>query len=599
MIFEFSNYLYYKNKTCEEDLTMLNEIILCIENEAYRSASIIIWIAILESLVRKLKILALNDDEINSLIIDFEDKPNEKDLLLKCKNHGLINQIEYGQLETIRQARNNYAHPNYDSPQKDDVLIYLHYAVEYVLSKPNLFSKDSAKRELYKLLNDSNFLGNANNERVKEFAGTFTKKITNDYFDEIIKTLFKMIEKKFKENDPNNHTCIKHGLIYAKVLLTSNLEYLDSAKSNYLIDEYKITVCHLFSNPIIWEHLDSRSKERIYNYSMSRDSSQISRINFINIFYKLFKADKLEDSLKMEYEEYINNSSLENLLYAKIPANLYYDKLIEEFRSYNYYQQNPAAKIIGHKDLTVFNDNQLEQLGRNILQSAEGGANDSDSIIRKFERNRNPPKAFLKGLLFETLINDDKELRIKPKYFKNVMNIVNDSQYGDEIFDEFIISIKESKPKSLKFNNYAIIFKRLKQFKLKESEYNLLVDAVKESMCGSINKYVEKIFEVEYPHEYLQYLYDCLTEENREKFIGLGYENPIRFVKFFSKFKRENRFDYKVIDMNMELITQFIECWELKSEIDKLDYYSLNPLDKSIVDYFSAKCVRSDVSNIE
>ena len=60
MIFEFSNYLYYKNKTCEEDLTMLNEIILCIENEVYRSASIIIWIAILESLVRKLKILALN-----------------------------------------------------------------------------------------------------------------------------------------------------------------------------------------------------------------------------------------------------------------------------------------------------------------------------------------------------------------------------------------------------------------------------------------------------------------------------------------------------------------------------------------------------------
>lgn len=547
----------------------------------------------MESLVRKLKILALNDDEINSLIRDFENNTNEKDLLLKCENHGLINQIEYAQLETIRQARNNYAHPNYESPQKEDMLVYLHYAVEYVLSKPNLFSKDSAKRELYKLLNDSNFLGNAGYEQVKEFAMTFSKKIADDYLGEIIKTLFKMIEKKFNENNPNNYDCIKHGLIYAKVLLTDNLEYLTPEKSNYLIDEYKITSCHLFTNPVIWDFLDSRSKERIYNYSTSWDSSQISCIDFINIFHKLYESDKLVDDLKTKYEEYVSNSSLENLLFTRIPANLYYDKLIEELKSHNYYRQNPAAKIIGHKDLSVFNDNQLEQLGRNILQSAEGGANDSESVIRKFERNGNPPKAFLKGLLFETLINDKNELRIKPNYFENVMNIVNDSHYGDEIFNEFITIIKESKPMSLKFSNYAIIFMRLKRFKLKESKYNLIIDAIRESLRSSTNKYVERIFELEYPCEYLPHLHDCLTEENREKFISLGHENPIMFIRFFSKFKMKNRFEYEVIEMNMELITQFIECGELKSEIDNLDYDSLNPLDKHIVDYFVDECITS------
>ena len=120
----------------------------------------------------------------------------------------------------------------------------------------------------------------------------------------------------------------------------------------------------------------------------------------------------------------------------------------------------------------------------------------------------------------------------------------------------------------------------------------MLIDAIKESIWGSTNKYVEKIFEVEYPREYLPYLYDCLTEENRVKFIGLCHENPIQFVKFFSKFKRENRFEYKVMDMNMGLITQFIEYGELKSEIDKLDYDSLNLLDKVIVDYFSDECIK-------
>ena len=131
----FSN---LKNKISEEDFTLFDEIIITIENQAYRSAVIIIWISILESLVRKLKNLALNDDEIFDVIGKFDNgELQEKDLLIKCKDFELLNQIEYEQLETIRQARNNYAHPNFASPEKEDVLIYLHYAIEYVLSKPS------------------------------------------------------------------------------------------------------------------------------------------------------------------------------------------------------------------------------------------------------------------------------------------------------------------------------------------------------------------------------------------------------------------------------------------------------------------------------
>lgn len=73
----------------------------------------------------------------------------------------------------------------------------------------------------------------------------------------------------------------------------------------------------------------------------------------------------------------------------------------------------------------------------------------------------------------------------------------------------------------------------------------MLVGAIRGSMHSSTNKFVEKIFELDYPSEYLPYLYDCLTEENRDKFISLGHENPIMFIKFFSKFKRKSMFEYK------------------------------------------------------
>lgn len=587
MIIQDLDFNTLKNKICEEDLTLFDEIIITIENQAYRSASIIIWISILESLVRKLTNLSSNDNEIFEIMKKFEnEKLSEKNLLEKCKDFKLINQIEYEQLETIRQARNNYAHHTFDSPTKEDVLIYLYYAIEYVLSKPILFSKNSAKNELNMLLNDSNYLGNANDEQVYEYALTFTKKIPKVYFDEIIKILFKIIERKYCEKDVNNQTCIKHGLIYSESLLTNNTEYMTSKNLNYLIDNYKITSCYLFSNPNIWNYLNSRSKERIFNYSKNNEFKQISNIDFINIFYKLYDSSKLDDSLIENYEQSINQMDLENLLHCNIPANLYYDKLIEEFKSYNYYRQNPAAKIIKLKDLSVFNENQLEQLGRNILQSAEGGSNDSEIAIKKFEKNGNLPKSFLKGLLFETLINDENKLRKKFRFFKHVINIINKSDNGEELFNEFLNNIKKAEPKDLDFFNYSTTIRKLKKIKLANNQLKLLLDALNISININTNNYIEKIFNLHYPKEFIPQLYNCLTDKNREKFIKLANENPVKFIQFFSIIEKTETFDYNIKKIDFKSLNKYISNEKLILEIKKLNTEELSTLDKQIIETF-------------
>jgi len=585
MRINFADYLELRNKTCEEDLTLFDEIITCMENEAYRSASILLWISVLESLVRKLNILAQDDHEIREFMDNFKDNKNEKGLLLKCENLNLINQIEYGQLDTIRRARNEYAHPTDNSPTKEEVELYLYFAVEYVLSKPNLYSINVAKKELRNILNDSNFLGNASNQQVVEYASTFTRKISNNYLDEIIKKLFKMIERKYNENTPNNHNCINHGLIYARAIILANLDYLTIENSNYLIDEFKITSCHLFSHHEIWGKLDSRSKERIFNYSKDYEIGHITKMEFINNFYKLYKSEKLDDTLKNEYLTILYETTLGTLLYCNIPANEYYDKLIEELESHNYYRQNPAAQIIMRKDLSVFNDEQLEQIGRNILQSADGGANDSKRVINKFKITTSP-KSFLKGLLFETLINDDNELRIKPNLFEEVITITKNSEHGNELFDEFLEAIKKSRPKLLDFNEYNKIIKRLKRFNIEKFEFNSIMNALKESIENSINNYVEDILDTNYPDECKLNLYTYLTEENREKFKNLAKDKPIKFIKFFSKIKHEGIINYQILEMNIDLIIQFIEYEELNSEIEKLDYDNLNKLDKQIIEYY-------------
>ena len=582
---DFLNYEELKKKVYEKDLALFNEVIICIENEAYRGASILTWISVLESLVRKLKKLASNDDEIYKTIKNFKANENEKELLEKCEKHQLITKLEYSRLNAIRQARNTYAHVSDESPKKEDVLINLHYAVEYVLSKPIPFPINLAKNELKNVLNDSKFFGNANDEQIEEYAKTFTKKIANKNRDEIIKKLFKMIEKKFEKNDINYYDCIEHALIYAKVLLLNNLDYLTSDNCNNLINNSKITSCHIFTELKIWKTLDKRSKERICGYTLNNNST--TKIEFINKFYKLYFIDKVNDELKTNFEEYINNLSLEKLKYCKIPANEYYDKLIKEFKSHVYNHQNPAADIIRFKDLSVFNDEQLEQLGRNLLQSAEGGAYNSEKAILKFERTKKLPKALLKGLLYETIINDENELRINPGYFEIIINILNEKSYKDELFDELIECIKQSKPKSLDFTNYEIAIKRFKRFKIKPIQSKLLIDATYESLKKSSNEFIENIFDIKYPNEYKIYLPDCLSEKNRKKFINLGCENPIEFIKFFTEIQYEGIVKIKEININFELIEQFIEYDKLKYAINKLEYNELSQNDKMIIDYFN------------
>ena len=57
-------------------------------------------------------------------------------------------------------------------------------------------------------------------------------------------------------------------------------------------------------------------------------------------------------------------------------------------------------------------------------------------------------------MLFETLINDDFELRIKPNLFEEVITITKNSEHGNELFNEFLEAIKKSRPILLDFNEY-------------------------------------------------------------------------------------------------------------------------------------------------
>lgn len=550
----------------DEDKKLFKEIRICIENELYRSATILIWISVAESLYRKLEILSQNDADILKAKEIYDNSEKDYDLLKQCHKVQLIDDIEYPQLETIRQARNNYAHPNFDSPLKRDVLFYLYYAVEYALSKPDYLSLYNGKNIVNHLLNEPNYLGNVDDDQVKDYAVSLFEKLNNDHLSEILKLLFKLTERMFSEKDPSKNRCIHHGLIYINTLFNIHPELLTEKLCNDFIDKFRFTSCNVFTKESIWELLEERSQYRIFGYSINEDEKIFSKIDFTEIFYKLFENNKLNSQIKEEFNEFFEELSLDILINCNIPANNYFDKIIDGFKSYDFYIQIPSAKIVDKTNLSIFNEEELEILGRNVLQAADGRSWASQDIIEKYEVSNEIPKAFLKGLLFEIFINEKNELRFKGKFFQNILNIINNTG-NNELLNELSQEIKQAVPKSLTFGMYDAIIDKLSDFEMETSQSDLLINALKESRCNVINNNVDNLLECDDLKKLADYIPDCLNNKNKVIFFNKAYENPLEFIKYFSIIKLQGFTKHEIKEVKWHLFMPFIDLEKLKDAI--------------------------------
>lgn len=111
--------------------------------------------------------------------------------------------------------------------------------------------------------------------------------------------------------------------------------------------------------------------------------------------------------------------------------------IISSLKSHDWYVQNPAMDRIRTINYSICNKDEIFILGRNIYQSACGGARDAvnwiNDLKNKFSRIETEP-AFhlLNGILFEIYFDSKGKLRNKFKttYLVEVLGVVNTLEYS-------------------------------------------------------------------------------------------------------------------------------------------------------------------------
>ena len=178
----------------ENDKIIFDEAVRCLKAGAFRMAYIAAWISIAESLKGKLRTLAEKDEVADKILAEIETKekqfiPQDRTILERTKEIGIIDDISYRQLEPILKMRNLFAHPYHTAPNRNETISALELAVNKVLSIPPLFNKPYIDYLLEKLEKDKHYLDDLR-QRVESFAQEITPRVTSRVYPYMLKGLF-------------------------------------------------------------------------------------------------------------------------------------------------------------------------------------------------------------------------------------------------------------------------------------------------------------------------------------------------------------------------------------------------------------------------
>lgn len=455
----------------KQDIILFNEVIRCFNAKAYRMAYIATWIAIAESLKNKFKLMAEKDSAIDGFVKQIErlentHHPVDKAILEEAQKIGILDELSYQKIEPILKMRNIYAHPYNAAPRPDEVSLAIKHAVENVLSTPPLLRKPYINDLLENLQKNRHYLDDLE-EKVIKFTKEVIGRIAPDLYPYLLKSLFYRLNEVV--NDPDR-------LIFANRLIWFTQTCMKNIRPDFTQSQWRLrekfndfskAVSKTLASVELWDLIPEDVQDSIISYLLFPEEAGIPIKHetwALKSVYLLFVNKKLTPRQEERVEEGFNTIEPEALAEVSVPLSYYAERLIKSLSSHNWYNQNPAASLLwnlGPMAMKEVSPDVSEDLGRNILQSADGDAGSSCYFLNGTLTSRVQwPAPFVKGLLYECFLNENNEFRCKNdnNVTSKAILIAIRCNEGDStnLFDALLKDIDKSKPKDEFCRDYRV-----------------------------------------------------------------------------------------------------------------------------------------------
>ncbi len=362
-------------------------------------------------------------------------------ILDEAKNYGFIDDFAYQKLKYVYDMRCVYGHPYGTAPSDEELASAAAVVVNEVLGKPTLLKHGFVQSLLDKLFSDVDYLEHSE-ASVRSFAREMSARIAPAVYGYFLEKYVEKLEPSCE--DASVEVIIERSLWFLnEFLLCVGCDFYSAEQWHDFIAKYPITVQHvILLSGNLFEAVGERAKDYIVSYNIRYASDRPSRLKRIEKF--------MDDGLLSdEQTRKLRNVDIETIKAANLNISTCYGTIIAALVSHNWHKQNPAIKLIAAKsksEIASLSLEQQEELGRNVLQVAEGESSQASLYMSGLRSNPSDLEhSFLKGLIFEAFVNEKLEFRFKKKCMPVILGLLANQKAVEA---ELVEAIDASKPKS-------------------------------------------------------------------------------------------------------------------------------------------------------
>ena len=412
----------------DEDRPLFDEAVEAANVGALRAAYVMIWLACAESLKRRFYEARTRDNTAGPIVgaiqtMEQHHKAIDKFLLEEAHKYGFLSDSGRLVLNQIYEMRCIYGHPYEEAPSHEKVVDAAHSVVELVLSKPVKLRHGYGNQLLKSLLNDRTYLDD------QESAVTvFTKGILLK-LDETIHTW--LLDKYWKElekiaDDSSMAIFFRRGMWFCRTMLAeAGVDILTNEEWHEKSSQFPKTLMTICSIVEIFSDIGEQAQDSLVGLILNESGTRASVLTYLE---RLNDKDALSRRQSERFLNGISEMPISAIRTSGLSTKTCYLRLIRAMKSHDFYTQNPAVLMIvsnGPDQATELTEHQQIDMGRNILQAAQGRARDAEEFLQQLSQNVTYwPFGVVQGIALESFTNENGEIRIKELHLPLIFDAI-------------------------------------------------------------------------------------------------------------------------------------------------------------------------------
>ncbi|HEU4966400.1 MAG TPA: hypothetical protein VFT53_02875 [Candidatus Saccharimonadales bacterium] len=423
----------------DDDKPLFDEAVASGRNGAPRGCYILIWLSAAESLKRKFHEASTRDNAAVQIVNEIEaiearKESADKTILKRAKEYELIDDVVFQKLTYIYEMRCVYGHPYETAPSDEEIVSAANVVIDEVLGRPTLYRKKYVETLIERLVGNVDFL-EPSKASVAEYAREISARIDPSRYKQMANSYSNKLEQMTR--DPSLLPLIMRG----KWFLTEFFKTVGTSYNTPTEWHDFVMGCPIISQLIflsdvdLYDEIGQRARNTIVSYALTNARARPFGVKRLEPLWEQSKLSAAQKRL-------IEGLDFNTVKTAGLKTPLAYTQIIDGLSSHNWPTQNAAADMLLNNsrselaDLTV---EQQENLGRNILQAADGTAGSAIRYLELLSSDHSGyPAGFIKGVVFECFLNEANGFRLKNRGLSAIYNIMKDFP---EIMSELILRL--------------------------------------------------------------------------------------------------------------------------------------------------------------